>query len=140
MRTRGLIQQIATIREKTHSRMEEYLREYGLGEIAPSHGSILIALDRTDSLTMGEIAEIVGRDKSTLTVLVNRLEQLGYVKRLADAQDLRITRIALTDRARKARRKFTIVSKKMNQHFFAGFEDSELDELRRLLNKLQANL
>ncbi|MBL8021164.1 MAG: MarR family transcriptional regulator [Leptospirales bacterium] len=140
MRVRGLIQQIATIREKTHSRMEQYLNDYGLAEIAPSHGSILIALDRVDSLTMGELAQAVDRDKSTLTVLVNRLEQLGYVRRLPDSQDLRITRIALTDRARKARRKFTMVSQRMNREFFAGFEDAELNELRRLLTKLQSNL
>lgn len=120
--------------------MEQYLNDYGLNGIAPSHGSILIALDRTDSLTMGELATAVDRDKSTLTVLVNRLEQLGYVRRLPDAQDLRITRISLTERARKARRKFTMVSQRMNREFFAGFEDTELNELRRLLTKLQSNL
>lgn len=140
MRSRGLIQQIATIREKSHSRMQQYLQEVGLGEIAPSHGSVLIELDRAEHLSMKELADRVDRDKSTLTVLVNRLESLGYVKRLPDVQDNRITRISLTERARKARRRFTLVSQKMNRAFFEGFSDSELAEFRRLLSKLQSNL
>lgn len=132
--------QIATVREKTHSRMEQYLRDYGLGEISPSHGAILIALDRAGALSMGELASGVDRDKSTLTVLVNRLEKLGYVRRETDPADLRVSRITLTERARRARRKFTAISVRMNRQFFAGFSAGELGELRRLLSKLQSNL
>ncbi len=140
MKSRGIIQQIATVREKTHTRMEQYLRDYGLAEIAPSHGAVLIALDRSGPLSMGDLAADVGRDKSTVTVLVNRLERLGYVNRQSDPDDLRVTRISLTDRARKARRRFLAVSGKMNRQFFAGFSASELAEFRRLLTKLQSNL
>jgi DNA-binding MarR family transcriptional regulator len=93
-----------------------------------------------DPLSMGDLALAVDRDKSTLTVLVNRLEGLGYVKRQSDPDDLRITRISLTDRARKARRKFMAVSGRMNRQFFSGFSPSELDEFRRLLAKLKSNL
>lgn len=140
MKPRGIIQQIATVREKSHSRMEEYLREAGLAEIAPSHGSILIALDRSGPLSMTHLAQDLGRDKSTVTVLVNRLERLGYVTRQSDPQDARVVRLLLTERARRARRKFISVSSRMNRRFFAGFTASELDEFRRLLTKLQSNL
>lgn len=140
MLSKGFIFLVSTIRERIHSRMEFLLKEYGLDGISPSHGSILITLHQNGPLTMGEIAKLIDRDKSTLTVLITKLESLGYVTRHSDQGDQRVTRISLTKKAFSVRRKFMAISARLNQSMFNGFNESETETLRTLLVKLYNNL
>ena len=45
--------------------------------LAPSHGEILILLIKKKELTMTEIAEAIGRERSTVTTLIGKLKTYG---------------------------------------------------------------
>ncbi len=75
----------------------EALKDRGVTDIRPSFGAVLVPLFREDGLRPGELAERGGLSKQTVTSLVKRLEDLGYVERRADPEDGRAMRITLTD-------------------------------------------
>jgi DNA-binding MarR family transcriptional regulator len=79
----------------------EALSDRGITDVRPSFGAVLVPLFREDGLRLGELAERGGLSKQTVTSLVKRLEDLGYVERRADPEDGRAMRISLTDRGHR---------------------------------------
>lgn len=76
------------------------LRENGVADIKPSFGAVMVPLYEEDGLRLGEVAARAGLSKQTVTSLVRRIEDIGYVERRPDAQDGRATRLHLTAKAR----------------------------------------
>ena len=94
--------------------LEAEYRNNGLENWSPSHIAILHLLVREGERTMQELAQKIGRDKSTLTVLVRRLVEAGYIERLPKAEDRRFVVLqinrnpkTLLGKANKAERKAT---------------------------------
>jgi DNA-binding MarR family transcriptional regulator len=61
---------------------------------------VLTALSETDGLTIGAIAERLALEPSTITPLVKRLEQAGFVGRQRNPDDERQVNVTLTDKGR----------------------------------------
>jgi DNA-binding MarR family transcriptional regulator len=57
---------------------------------------VLAGLRGRQRCSMGELADIANFDQTTLSRTVDRLVEAGWVVRLADADDMRVTRLALT--------------------------------------------
>jgi MarR family transcriptional regulator, organic hydroperoxide resistance regulator len=81
---------------------ERVLVDANLGHvIRPGMGHVLFALYEEDGCTIKEIAARSQLANSTLTGLLNRMEQVGLIKRERDEQDGRLVRVRLTPRARE---------------------------------------
>ena len=74
-------------------RFDEALRPAGLTN---SQFSLLNALNRPAPATIGEVARLLGADRTTLTAAVKVLEREGLVRTSVDPADQRARRIALT--------------------------------------------
>src|SRR5215213_141203 len=72
--------------------------EYGL---KPPQFFALNALD--EPAPMSTIANLLRCDRSAVTWITDRLEERGYVERLADPRDRRVKLLALTDEGRRVR-------------------------------------
>ena len=76
---------------RAHGRVERWLADElaaaGLKGLSPSHGDVLARLFFGGEATMHELAAFAHRTKATTTVLVDKLEALGYVARGASATD-----------------------------------------------------
>ena len=74
-------------------RFDEAFRPLGI-----THGqfSLLMAVNRPESPTMGEVASLLAVDRTTLTASLKPLERDGLIAISADAQDRRTRRVALT--------------------------------------------
>ena len=92
---------ISKIHEKGNRFVIEQLNKNGIKELVPSHGDILAVLYKDGKSTMKEIADKIHRTKPNVTVLVNKLERLGYVKREDPKTDSRYTLVILA--AKRAR-------------------------------------
>jgi len=77
------------------------LRERAVDDIRPSFGAVLVPLYEEDGLRLGELCRRSGLTKQTMTSLVRRIEQLGYVERRIDPDDRRAVQLYLTPQARK---------------------------------------
>lgn len=87
-------------------------------------------------LTVGEIADVVGVDQPRASRLVQQAVQLDLVRREADPDDARRTRVALTDAGRGLVRGFRGERRGAVDAALAAFTDAERAELARLLTKL----
>ncbi|WP_020618450.1 MarR family winged helix-turn-helix transcriptional regulator [Paenibacillus daejeonensis] len=78
--------------------------------------------------------------KQNMTGMVQRLRQGGYVATSEDKMDKRITLVSITDRGREAYEALVSSSRERNRDTFADFDAGELQELRRLMDKLVGHL
>jgi len=104
---------IARIRDHINKQIVQELEKHNVTEIVPSHGDILMFLYREDVLSIKVLAERVRRTQTTVTVLVNKLEKLGYVERSKSAEDSRVTMIRLTEQGRELEPVFQEVSQQI---------------------------
>ncbi|GAB6109336.1 MarR family winged helix-turn-helix transcriptional regulator [Fusibacter bizertensis] len=131
---------ISKTRQNMHRFIELELKNKGLTDIIPSHGSILTVLyEHKAPLTMKEIAERIGKDKSTVTVLVNHLLKQGYIERIQNLEDKRITLIALTDLGKAIEVKYRGISKRVVDTAYEGFSDEEKVLFLKALKQMNTN-
>ncbi|MGL5348312.1 MAG: MarR family winged helix-turn-helix transcriptional regulator [Peptostreptococcaceae bacterium] len=120
--------------------IENKLKQNDLNDLIPTHGNILTALYESDKkLTMKEIARKIGKDKSTVTSLVNKLINLGYLEKEQSTLDRRVTYISLTQKSRSIEDKFNFISSQVKETAYKDFTDEEKEEFLRLLRKLSSN-
>ncbi|KJL42241.1 MarR family winged helix-turn-helix transcriptional regulator [Microbacterium trichothecenolyticum] len=87
-------------------------------------------------LSVGEIADAVGVDQPRASRLVQQSVELDLVRREADPDDARRTRVALTDAGTRLVRGFRGERREAIDSALAAFTDEERAELARLLTKL----
>jgi len=87
-------------------------------------------------LSVGEIADAVGVDQPRASRLVQQSVELDLVRREADPDDARRTRVALTDAGTRLVRGFRGERREAIDSALAAFTDDERAELARLLTKL----
>jgi len=74
------------------------LQEIGL---TPGHLKVLMLLSSGEAMTMGSLAQGMSCDASTMTWLIDRLEEGGLVERKMLASDRRVKTVVLTSRGLK---------------------------------------
>jgi len=90
----------------------------------------------SEPLSVSELGEAVGVDQPRASRLVQQGVEHGLVRREADPDDARRTRIALTDQGRDMVRAFRGERRDTVATALGGFSDAERAELARLLTKL----
>lgn len=116
------------------------LHEAGIEEFNGAQGRILYVLWQEDDLSISEVARRTGLAKTTLTSMLDRMEERGFLERAADRQDRRQLRIVLTPKARALNDRYNKVSDEMSQIFYENFSDDEINTFENLLEKVLANL
>ncbi len=115
------------------------LREHSI-EFNSAQGRILFVLWETDGIPITELAQATMLSKSTLTSMLDRLEEAGHLRREPSPEDRRVTLITLTERNRLLRDRYDQVSGEMTELFYGGFSPEEVaafeDYLRRVLENL----
>jgi len=137
--TEGIISTISTVREKANRYISRQLRKMGVEDIATPYGGIFASLFRNDQLTMGEIARNIRRDKSTVTVLVRKLVDLGYVEASPNPDDARATFVRLSRKGKALESVFSKISKNLRKRVYRGFTEDEKEILATLLEKVRDN-
>ena len=138
--TAGIIGLISTVRDKANKFISQQLKHRGIEDIVPAHGAIFVSLFRNGELPMGQIAQIIERDKSTVTTLVNKLAGLGYLERRKADTDNRVTLIRLTEKGKSLETDFMDISKNLPARVYDGFSDLEKEILMTLLSRVKNNL
>lgn len=101
---------------------------------------LAILLDRPGAATHSELAEESGVTKGTITGLVDGLERDGYVQRQPDAQDRRVSRIALTPAGEAYLDEILPGHLARLSRVMSGLTETEQCQLVTLLRKLHAGL
>jgi MarR family transcriptional regulator, organic hydroperoxide resistance regulator len=131
---------ITNIRQRLFKLLKKELAREGISGIAPSFGDILFVLDQKGTVTMQEVARHTIKDKSTISLVINKLEAGGYITKEKHEGDARCTNLTLTPKARKLKPVLLRISEKMNDRLFQGLSDDEKMKLFELLGKVYRNL
>ena len=127
---------VSKIHEKGNRFIIEELKNNGAKGLAPSHGDILVCLYKNGKMTMKDIADSIHRTKPTVTVLIDKLEKLGYLKRVASDEDSRFTNIVLTQKGEDFKVIFEKISKDLNKMLYKNLSLEESELIEKLLRKV----
>lgn len=126
---------ITRLQERAYRYLARELKRRGIEGIEPSHGAIIRQLSVHGSLSMSRLAALIDRTKPTVTVLVRKLVKHGYLERVQDSMDSRVTQIHLTDKAKALADDFQEISRQMRQTIYRGFTKKDQKELVDRLEK-----
>ncbi len=115
------------------------LREHGI-ELNSAQGRILFVLWEEDGIPITELAHATMLSKSTLTSMLDRLEEMGHIRREHSPEDRRVTLIAVTERNRLLRDRYDQVSREMTELFYEGFTLDEIVAFEVGLRRILVNL
>ena len=115
------------------------LRAAGI-EINPAQGRILFALWQQDNIPIQTLRERTSLEKSTLTSMLDRLEEAGLVRRRPSSSDRRQLLIERTQKDRALEGAYKAVSRGMAEVFYRGFKDEEIERFESYLRRIFENL
>ncbi|WP_027214102.1 MarR family winged helix-turn-helix transcriptional regulator [Burkholderia sp. WSM2232] len=97
---------------------------------------LLVFVERKGPIGVVDLAARVGRDYTTVSRQVARLEELGLVKRRAGSADKRVREAIITPRGKSATDALDAARETMALSLFHDWSRKDLDELVRLMGKL----
>ncbi|MBN2230698.1 MAG: MarR family transcriptional regulator [Candidatus Thorarchaeota archaeon] len=109
-------------------------------DIGPGQGRILFALWQKDGVPINDLVERTLLRKSTLSELLDNLENAEYISRVQSDEDRRKILIKLTERTRKLQNVYIKLSREMTKIFYDGFDDEEISIFERYLHRILDNL
>ena len=140
METKGgfLISRIKQVGGRLFDRM---LSEADVDAFNGAQGRILYILWQKDGLTISQISAQTSLANTTLTSMLDRMEQSRLIVRSPSPTDRRALLIHLTDKAKSLQQDYDRISQQMNELYYLGFTDAEILQfegyLTRILNNLQ---
>jgi DNA-binding MarR family transcriptional regulator len=141
MNTEGIIAQIARIREAANNLITAELQKRSIKGIVPAHGPVLMYLfQQTKPVPIKSVVDVVGRVKSTVTVMINTLVHHGYIKKMPCETDNRITMVELTQKGHKLRKDFDEISGILLNKVYSGVNAADRQLLVSQLDKIETNM
>jgi DNA-binding MarR family transcriptional regulator len=95
---------------------------------------LLVVIERFGPIGVVELADRVGRDYTTVSRQVARLESLGLARRRAGA-DRRVREALVTAKGKAMTDRLDAARERIGRAIFKTWERSEIDELVRLMRK-----
>lgn len=128
------------VKKMMHSFVDQQIKSFDINDIVPAYGDILTALYiNGGQLKMNQISELVGKDKSTITVLVNKLADRGYVEKEKSKLDKRVTYIRLSKKAYDYENEFHTIASNVKKVAFNDFTEEEIKVFMELLHRMHDN-
>jgi DNA-binding MarR family transcriptional regulator len=90
----------------------------------------MMSLNRPEPPTIGQVADFLAMDRTTLTAKLKPLERRGLVKVMADEQDRRSRRLTLTEQGRKLLARAVPVWEKTHDELDRELGETAGDRLR----------
>ncbi|MGM0845585.1 MAG: MarR family winged helix-turn-helix transcriptional regulator [Bacillota bacterium] len=108
--------------------------------LAPEQNLVMMLLWERDGLTQNQLAEKLGKDKTNVARMASNLEKKGFIKRTGCLEDRRSLKLYLTDSGKKLGEQVVPVAQEFNELVCQNISSEEIEELERLLNKINANV
>ena len=140
METKGgfLISRIKQVGTRIFDRM---LANSGIDSFNGAQGRILYVLWQNDEISISSLSVQTSLANTTLTAMLDRMENLDLIVRKPDPKDRRNRLIALTEKAKSLQDDYDRISQQMNELYYTGFTEAEIIQfesyLQRVLNNLE---
>jgi DNA-binding MarR family transcriptional regulator len=105
-------------------------------EVDLRHVGVLAALATGGPLTQRRLSDVVELDRSSMVYVVDRLEELGLVRRLPSPADRRAYAVTITEEGSTRLREASAVAMGVMEELLEGFEPAEITMLDDLLRRI----
>ncbi len=130
---------LAKIHQIANRIFNKMLKDYGLDELNSGQGRILFALWQRDNIPIRELSIETQLSKSSLTTMLDRLENKGFLMR-GTGKDRREIIVKLSDKSKKLKEDYVKISRKMTEVFYGNLTEGERDNFEDYLNRILKNL
>lgn len=131
---------LAKIHQITNRIFNKMLKDYDLDELNSGQGRILFALWQQDNIPIHELSVKTQLSKSSLTTMLDRLDNKGFLLRGRTSNDQREIIIKLSDKSKKLKETYTKISEEMTELFYGNLTEGERDNFEEYLNRILKNL
>jgi len=97
---------------------------------------LLVHLSAATAMSVAKLAEQVGRDPSTVSRQLGKLEQLGLVRRPAAREDMRVRDAAVSKAGLRTVAAITVARRKLLGEFLRDWPPEERELFPKLLQRL----
>lgn len=101
---------------------------------------ILNRLWQQDGRRQQDLADLAHRDKTSITRIIDSMEERDLVVRVPDGNDRRQKLIYLTNKGKRLREELTQIAETTSEEVQRGIEPEHLDILRKALTEIHSNL
>jgi DNA-binding MarR family transcriptional regulator len=115
-------------------RDETIIREAGIS-LDRALFPLLVVIERRGPIGVVDLSERVGRDYTTVSRQVAKLESLGLVERRTAAADRRVSQAVATAKGKSMTEAVDRARERIVGHMFATWDDEDIKELVRLMRK-----
>ena len=120
-------------------RLQKNLKQANV-DITIEQWSVLYHLWKQDGLSQQQLCDATFRDKPSITRLVDNLEKLQLVKRVASKDDRRINMIYLTKEAQDLQEQTMLVASQTLNEALAGVTNGQIEIAKEVLQTVYDNL
>ena len=119
---------------------EKILDEKNIDAFNGAQGRILYVLWQKDGIPIKSLSEKCGLAITSLTTMLERMENHGLISRVQAETDKRKTLLYLTEKSRSLKSEYDAVSEKMSAIYYEGFSDKEVTQFEHYLERIRKNL
>jgi DNA-binding MarR family transcriptional regulator len=128
---------LAQVGRLQHRRAHDLLETLGLYHGQPR---LLRVLWEEEGQTQSQLADRLHVRPATITRMVQRMEEAGFVERRRDERDQRLVRVYLTEVGREVQENVRRVWEQMERDVLEGFDPAERRQLHGYLLRIRENL
>ena len=124
---------LAKAYQRAHGHFRKNLEAFGLTNI---QHAVLEALWYREGQTAAELGQMLVLDKATLSGVLVRMQEAGWIERRPDARDGRIMRVVPSDRANQLQDEIIAARRRSDEEILSRFSLEERLLLKRFLMDL----
>lgn len=121
---------MAKANQKSQSYMKKKLQPYGLTTV--QHLILEVVMEH-EGLTTGEIGKLLISDNATVSGVLDRMTESGWIKKETDPDDKRVTRIYLGEKVGEIQALVLDERESVNEDLLKNFSTEEKVLFKRLL-------
>jgi mobile rSAM pair MarR family regulator len=120
--------------------LEKILSEKNIDAFNGAQGRILYVLWQEDGISIRSLSIKCGLAITSLTTMLERMENQGLIRRVQSETDKRKTLLFLTEKAYALKDEYDSVSDKMGSIYYKGFLEEEITQFEEYLDRIRKNL
>ncbi|WP_069206318.1 MarR family winged helix-turn-helix transcriptional regulator [Sphingomonas panacis] len=101
---------------------------------------LLARVSRYGPIGVVELADRTGRDHTTISRQMTKLEELGLIKRQASVRDKRVREATVSAKGREMVAALNAARERLANRILVDWTDADLDQLRQLLRRFADDL
>ena len=131
---------VTKIKQLSDRIFEKILSEKNIDAFNGAQGRILYVLWQEDGIPIRLLSVKCGLAITSLTTMLERMENQGLISRVQSETDKRKTLLFLTGKANALKGEYDSVSDEMSSIYYKGFSEEEITRFEEYLDHIRKNL